>query len=109
MVPMLNAPDSNPSQTPDDRENRIQALLAQLRPNADRVLRQMAEHLVDLPEDKAFGQIEYDLRDLAHDLAASSHQAGRQAGKKGGTQGPAPSAPTAVPTPASRATDPRPG
>jgi hypothetical protein len=106
---MLNATASNPSQTPDDRENRIQALLGRLRPNADQVLRRMAEHLVDLPQDKAFGQIEYDLRDLAHDLAASSHQAGLQAGKKGGTSGPAPSAPTAPPTPASRATAPRPG
>src|SRR5437764_11836207 len=98
---MLNPPASNPSQTPDDREARIQALVGLLRPNADRVLRRMAEHLVDLPEDKAFGQIEYDLRDLAHHLAASSHQAGLQAGKKGGTRGPAPSAPTAPPTPGS--------
>src|SRR4051812_19739376 len=78
---MLNPTASNPSQTPEDREARIQALLAQLRPNADQVLRQMAEHLVDLPQDKAFGQIEYDLRDLAHDLAASSHQAGRRCWK----------------------------
>jgi hypothetical protein len=45
----------------------------------------MAERLVDLPEDKAFGQIEYDLRDLAHDLAASAHQTGLQAGKKKAT------------------------
>ena len=82
---MLNAPHSNPSQTADDREARLQALLGLLRPNADQVLRQMAERLVDLPEDKAFGQVEYDLRDLAHGLAASSHQAGLQAGKKGGT------------------------
>jgi hypothetical protein len=45
----------------------------------------MAERLVDLPEDKAFGQIEYDLRDLAHDLAAQAHQTGLQAGKKRAT------------------------
>src|SRR3954447_20113158 len=109
MVPMLNPTASNPSQTAEDREARIQALLGLLRPNADQVLRQMAEHLVDLPEDKAFGQVEYDLRDLAHDLAASSHQAGLAAGKKRGTPAPAPSARTAGPTPASSSTAPRPG
>ena len=41
------------------REARVQALLAQLQPNADQILRQMAENLVDLPKDKSFGQIEY--------------------------------------------------
>lgn len=74
-----------PSQTADDRESRIEALLARLRPDAERVLRQMAERLVDLPEDGCFGQVEYDLRDLAHDLAADSHQAGLQAAKKKAT------------------------
>jgi hypothetical protein len=82
---MLNTPAPTPSATPEDREARIQALLLRLRPNADQVLRQMAERLVDLPEDKSFGQIEYDLRDLAHDLAAASHQAGLDAGKKRAT------------------------
>ncbi len=31
------------------------------------------------------GQIEYDLRDLAHELAASAHQTGLQVGKKRAT------------------------
>jgi hypothetical protein len=106
---MFSAVPSTPSQTSDTREARIQALLAQLRPDAEHVLRQMAERLVDLPEDRAFGQIEYDLRDLAHDLAASCHQAGLQAGKKGATTAPAVPAPTAPPTPASSTTAPRPG
>jgi hypothetical protein len=82
---MLNTPAPTPSATSEDREARIQELLQRLRPNADQVLRHMAERLVDLPLDKAFGQIEYDLRDLAHDLAASSHQAGLDAGKKRAT------------------------
>ncbi len=97
------------SATAADREARLQDLLSRLRPQAELVLRQMAERLVDLPEDKAFGQIEYDLRDLAHDLAAASHQAGLEAGKKRGTRAPASSAPTARPTPASSSTGPRPG
>ena len=82
---MLDATPQPPSQTSEGREARIQALLGQLRPQADRALRAMAERLVDLPEDKAFGQIEYDLRDLAHDLAAQAHQTGLQAGKKRAT------------------------
>ena len=106
---MLNPAASIPSQPALDREARIQALLGQLRPHADEVLRRMAERLVDLPEDQAFGQVEYDLRDLAHELAATSHQAGLKAGKKRATRAPASSAPTAEPTPGSSATDPRPG
>jgi hypothetical protein len=69
----------------DDREERIESLLEELRPNAEQVLRQMAERLVDLSEDRSFGQIEYDLRDLARDLAAASHQTGLDAGKKRAT------------------------
>ena len=94
---------------PADREARVQELLRRLQPHADEVLRRMAEQLVDLPEDRAFGQIEYDLRDLAHDLAATSHQTGLEAGKKRGTKAPAPSVPTATPMPASSSTVPRRG
>ncbi len=106
---MLNTTSSSPSQTADNREARILALLGQLRPQAEPILRQMAEQLVDLPEDRAFGPIEYDLRDLAHDLAASCHQAGLQAGKKRGTPAPASSAPTAGTTPALSSTVSKPG
>jgi hypothetical protein len=45
----------------------------------------MAEHLADLPEGQAFGQVEHDLGDLGRDIAACAHQAGLDAGKKGGT------------------------
>ena len=106
---MLKDSQSATSQTCQDREARVQALLQHLRPNAEQVLRRMAERLVDLAEDQAFGQIEYDLRDLAHELAAASHQAGLEAGKKRGTLVPAPSARTARPMPAASATGPRPG
>ena len=106
---MPPTPPPVPPPTAADRQSRIEALLQQLRPNAEQLLRQMAERLVDLPEDKAFGQIEYDLRDLAHQLAAASHQAGLTAGKKRATKAPASPAPSAGKMPASRATDPRPG
>jgi hypothetical protein len=107
---MTPAPPTPPPSTPDPgREARAQELLTQLRAGAEPVLRQMAERLVDLPEGQAFGQIEYDLRDAAHDLAAAAHRAGLEAGKKRGTPAPAPSARTARPMPGSSATGPRPG
>ena len=100
-------PSSSP--TPSDREARVQELLRQLRPAAEDCRRRRAERLVDLPGDQSFGAVEYDLRDLAHDLAAASHPTGLQAGKKRATAVPASSAPTALPTPASSSTAPRAG
>ena len=105
----MNALPSDASAAADDREARIQELLDRLQPHAQQALRRMAERLVDLPGGQAFGQVEYDLRDLAHELAAASHQAALEGGKKRGTPAPAPSAPTAGPTPASSSTAPRPG
>jgi len=107
MGTMADSTPASLSSKAADREARIQDLLGRLRPRAEQVLRRMAEQLVDLPEDKAFGQIEYDLRDLAHDLAAATPQAGLEAGKKRGIRAPAPSAPTARPTPVSSSTGPR--
>ena len=107
---LIPAPPTPPPSTPDPgREARVQELLSQLRAGAEPFLRQMAERLVDLPDGQAFGQIEYDLRDAAHERAAAAHRAGLEAGKKRGTKGPAPSARTARPTPGSSATGPRPG
>jgi hypothetical protein len=105
----MDASQSATSQISDDREKRIQALIEQLRPDAESALRHMAEHLVDLPEEKSFGQIEYDLRDEAHRLACSAHQAGLAAGKKRATKAPASPARTAEQTPDSSNTGPRPG
>jgi hypothetical protein len=106
---MLSHDDASSASAPVTRRDRVEALLEQLRGNADATLRQMAERLVDLPEDQSFGQIELDLRDLAHDLASSSHRAGLAAGKKRATEAPASPAPAAAATPASSATARRPG
>lgn len=106
---MTDTPRATATPTADDRAARVQQLMERLRPAAEDSLRRMAERLVDLPEEQAFGQVEYDLRDLAHELAATSHQAGLQVGKKRGTTVPAPSVPTAPLTPASSSTAPRRG
>src|SRR5262245_5493629 len=109
MATMLNTAASSLLQTSEDREARIQALMEHLRGHSEQALRQMAERLVDLPEDQAFGPVEYDLRDLVHNLAAARHQAGLQASNKRGTPAPALSAPTAERMPASSTTAQRPG
>ena len=82
---MLDATVSTTSEAPEGREERLQALRQRLRAAADAIADRMAERLVDLPDDQAFGCVEYELRDLGHELAASAHQAGLQAGKKRGT------------------------
>lgn len=82
---MLSDSSSATSPTSHDREWRRQQILTALKADAEGALERMADELVDLPEDKAFGQIEYTLRDLAHKIAASAHQAGLDAGKKRGT------------------------
>jgi|SRR5581483_7911714 hypothetical protein len=105
---MLNPSSSTNSQTLQDREVRRQLFLQALRREADAILERMADELVDLPDDKVFGSIEYTLRDLSHELAVKAHQTAA-AGKKRATKAPALSAPTAGKTPASSATVERPG
>ena len=91
-----------------DRVVRRQQIRQALRDGADELLERMADALVDLPDDQWFGQIEYTLRDLGHDLATHAHQAGLDASKKRGTSAPASSARIARPMPALSTTAPRP-
>jgi hypothetical protein len=93
-----NSSPTAPTPT-EDRDVRRQRILDRLR--ADPALERMADELTDLPDDEVFGQIEYTLRDLGHELAANAHQAGLEASKKRGTSVRASSAPTAGATPAS--------
>ena len=105
---MLSQPHSATNQTSQGREARRQQLLQRLRGEADAILERLADELVDLPDDQVFGQVEYTLRDIGHDLASRAHQAGIDAGKKRGTKAPASAAPAARPTPGSSATGRRP-
>lgn len=96
-------------QTSQVRETRRQHLLQALRGEANRVLERLADELVDLPDDKVFGAIEYTLRDLSHDFAARAHQVGVEADKKRATKAPASSVRIAPATPGSSTTEKRPG
>lgn len=107
---MLNESASATNQTSDGRDERRQLILTALRGEADSILERLADELVDLPDDKVFGTIEYTLRDLCHDWATRAHQAGIEAGKKkGATKALVSSARTANKTPASSTTAPKPG
>jgi hypothetical protein len=101
---MLHIHPSAPSPTPEDRESRIRAVMDQLRPAAEQFLRQAAEDLVDAPDRQLFHDVELRLRDWAHELAATAHQAGLQGRKKGATAAAASPAPTACTRPASSTT-----
>jgi hypothetical protein len=108
-VIMLNENASATNPTSDGREIRRAAILRALQADAQGVLERMADELTDLPDERAFGQIELTLRDLAHQIAACAHQAGLEAGKKRATRARASSAPPARKTPDSSNTGPSPG
>src|SRR5438105_74873 len=105
---MPRSAEPAPTHASGSREARVEGLLRRLRADAEGTPCRMAERLTDLPEEQSSGQVELDLRDLARDLASSSHRAGLQAGEKGATAAPASPAPAAA-TPASSATARRPG
>lgn len=101
---MLPQPPSPPSAIADDRETRVRALLDQLRPHVEQAARRMAESLIDCPDAQLFGELEFALRDQAHDLAAAAHQTGPHGRKKGGTKVAASPARTAAGPPSSSTT-----
>lgn len=67
------------------REERLQALLKELQPKVDKIVRDMAEKWVDTPEHLELGAIEYELRDAGQKIAATVHQTGVASRKKRGT------------------------
>jgi len=69
----------------ETREERIQALMDQLRPKVEVALRQMVERAVDVPEHEEFGAIEYEFRDAGQNLANEVRQASVASRKKRGT------------------------
>ena len=70
---------------PTMREERIEALMEQLRPKVDEALRKMVERAVDVPEHEEFGAIEYEFRDAGLHLANEVRQASLASRKKRGT------------------------
>ncbi len=67
------------------RDERIEALMVQLRPTVEAALRQMVERAVDTPEHEEFGPIEHEFRNAGVNLANEVRQAGLASRKKRGT------------------------
>ena len=67
------------------RDERIDAIMQQLRPQIDRVVRQMVERAVDVPEAEEFGAIDDEFRDAGQTLATDVRQASLASRKKRGT------------------------
>ena len=57
------------------REQRIEALMEQRRPQIEQAVRKMVERAVDVPEAEQFGAIEYEFRDAGQGLANAVRQA----------------------------------
>ena len=69
---------------PPAREVQVEALLEQLRPKVEAVLRQLVERAVAVPEAEEFGAIEYEFRDAGLHLANEVRQASLASRKKRG-------------------------
>lgn len=72
--------------TPDEtREERIEAIMKELRPKIEARVRKMVERAVDVPEAEEFGAIDFEFRDAGLDMTNDVRQASVASRKKRGT------------------------
>jgi hypothetical protein len=69
----------------ESREQRIEAIMKELRPKIDEAVRQMVERAVDVPEAEEFGAIDFEFRDAGLKMANDVRQASVASRKKRGT------------------------
>jgi hypothetical protein len=74
-----------PAAAHETREQRIEAIMKDLRPKIEARVRQMVERAVDVPEAEEFGAIDFEFRDAGQELATEVRQAGLAGRKKRGT------------------------
>jgi hypothetical protein len=74
-----------PATTEVTREQRIEAILKELRPKVEATVRQMVERAVDVPESEEFGAIDFEFRDAGQQLANEVRQASVASRKKRAT------------------------
>jgi hypothetical protein len=67
------------------REERINAIMEQLRPKVEATVRKMVERAVDVAEAEEFGPIDTEFRDAGQELATEVRQASVASRKKRGT------------------------
>ena len=69
----------------ETREQRIEAILQELRPKVEATVRRLVERAVDVPEAEEFGAIDFEFRDAGQELATVVRQASLASRKKRGT------------------------
>jgi hypothetical protein len=74
-----------PATATESREQRIEALMQQLRPKVEAAVREMVERGIDVPEAEEFGAIDFEFRDAGQKLANEVRQASLASRKKRGT------------------------
>ncbi len=74
-----------PTAASETREQRIEAILKELRPKIEETVRQMVERAVDVPEAQEFGAIDLEFRDAGQKLANEVRQASVASRKKRAT------------------------
>lgn len=82
----MSAP-SRSTPVDETREQRIEAILKQLRPIVEMKVRELVERAVDVSEAEEFGAIDFEFRDAGLDLANEVRQASLTSRKKRGTSG----------------------
>jgi hypothetical protein len=73
------------AQVNETREQRVEAILKELRPKIDARVRDLVERAVDVPEAEEFGSIDSEFRDAGQELATEVRQASLASRKKRGT------------------------
>jgi hypothetical protein len=81
---MIKSTSSRPEPT---REERIEAIVQELRPKIEATIRQLAERAVDVPEAEEFGDIDFEFRDSGLGMANEVRRAALASRKKRGTLG----------------------
>ena len=71
--------------TTETREERIDAIMKELRPKMEATVRQMVERAVDVPEAEEFGPIDFEFRNAGQELANEVRQASVASREKRGT------------------------
>ena len=74
-----------PATVNETREERIEAIMKELRPKVEATVRKMVERAVDVPEAEEFGAIDFEFRDAGQELANDVRQASVVSRKKRAT------------------------
>ena len=74
-----------PAVASETREQRIEAIMNELRPKVEETVRRLVERAVDVPEAEEFGAIDFEFRDAGQELANDVRQASVASRKKRGT------------------------